>query len=125
MNKGNADEGDRPLVGARTRAVEETPVLMDIWHDLASARLPHAPGHALADTIPPKRPLVGLQPARSLDAQLVPFQQRHRAAQHAHAPFKDIKNLLEQSPYIPFPNDNGTDFLQDRYFRRKLQSHAE
>ncbi len=124
MHQRHADERDRTLVRPRPSPVEEAPVDMDVRHHLALARLRHASCHALPDAVAPQRPLVVVKPARSLDAQLVALQKRHRPTKHPHAPLQDVEDLVQQGPHIPFPYDNRTDLLNYRYLRRQFRVHG-
>ena len=110
MDERHAHERDGILLAARTGAVQEPAVPVDIWHNLHVSGLGHRAGDALAQPVMSVGLLLRAKTARGLDRNLITVQERERPAQHTHAVFKNVQNLFENIPHVPFTDQNGTDF---------------
>ena len=110
MDERHAHERDGVLLATCTGTIQESAVLVDIRHNLHASRLGHRAGDALAQPVMSVSLLLRAQPTRGLDRNLIAVQEGERSAQHTHAVFKNVQNLFENVPHVPFTDQNGTDF---------------
>ena len=83
---------------------------------MATARLGHVPGDALAHLVLPQLLFLFVKAVRSFDFQGVAEQQRKRSVQHSHVGVQNREHIIQKFFDIPFVDNDGTDFLNDRSF---------
>ena len=101
------------------RLFEEKSVLTALILKINSLHLNRSEGadfDAFADMVAAQHAFLRVQATRRrLDAQFIAFQQRERAAQHAHLMLKNLKHLLKQAADVLLPHENRRDLPQHGY----------